>query len=200
MRQMSDSFVENAKSQQNVLERLVKGLPGISGYVDKELRRNADYRVRQLIGDELDRSRTALLDIQNKLLKHGGLAFMDEMGAAVNKVQLLADKVKIASYGYTGFFDAAKIREDSLHNLRRFDVALLNEVAKLESAVAALSNSMSDKAAIEPLLNKVVECAADLTALFERRQQAIISPDLLTSDFAPEVDLPPAPDSPGIAG
>jgi hypothetical protein len=200
MRQMSDSFVENAKSQQSVLERLFKGLPGISGYVDKEMRRNADYRVRQLIGDELDRSRTALLDIQNKMLKSGGLAFMDEMGSAVNKVQLLADRVRTASYGYTGFFDTVKIRDDSLASLRRFDVAMLNEVAKLESAVAALSNSLSDKASIEPLLSKVIESATDLSALFERRQQAIISPDLLTSDFAPQVDLPPAADGSEITG
>lgn len=197
---MSDSFVENAKSQQSVLERLFKGLPGISGYVDKEMRRNADYRVRQLIGDELDRSRTALLDIQNKMLKSGGLAFMDEMGSAVNKVQLLADRVRTASYGYTGFFDTVKIRDDSLASLRRFDVAMLNEVAKLESAVAALSNSLSDKASIEPLLSKVIESATDLSALFERRQQAIISPDLLTSDFAPQVDLPPAADGSEITG
>lgn len=29
---MSDSFVEQSRKQQHVLERLIKGLPGIRGY------------------------------------------------------------------------------------------------------------------------------------------------------------------------
>ena len=46
---MSDQFVDFAKSQMGAIERLLKGLPGISGYVDKELRRDADKRVRDSI-------------------------------------------------------------------------------------------------------------------------------------------------------
>jgi hypothetical protein len=61
---MSDAFVEQAKDQRNVIERLIKGLPFIRGYTDKETRRNADYRLRQLIAGELDASRSALYNIQ----------------------------------------------------------------------------------------------------------------------------------------
>ena len=44
---MSDQFVESAKQQMGAVERLLKGLPGISGYVNKDLRRDADKRVRE---------------------------------------------------------------------------------------------------------------------------------------------------------
>ncbi len=39
---MSDQFVDFAKSQMGAVERLLKGLPGIGGYIDKELRRQDD--------------------------------------------------------------------------------------------------------------------------------------------------------------
>lgn len=32
---MTDRYVEEAKQNMNFLERLLKGLPGISGYVDR---------------------------------------------------------------------------------------------------------------------------------------------------------------------
>lgn len=198
---MSDEFVESARSQQNVIERLLKGLPGIRGYVDKELRRNADYRVRQQIAEELDRSKGALLDIQNKLLRSGGLTWLDDIDLAVTKVQTLSDRVKTASYGYAGLFDAVRIREDALNALHRFDTALMAEVAKIETSIASLRESMSDKAAVGTLVDGVINSISELTMLFDRRERAIIAPDLLTdNDFTPRVDIPgdvsaPAPES-----
>lgn len=195
---MSDNFVESAKSQQNVIERLLKGLPGISGYVDKDLRRNADYRVRQLVADELERSKAGLLDIQNKLLRAGGLTWLDDIDLAVSKVQTLADRVKTASYGYAGIFDAVRIRADALNALHRFDTALLGEVAKIETSIASLRESMADKAAVGSLVDSVITSVSELTMMFDRRERAIIAPDLLTdNDFTPraeEIVVEPAPE------
>ena len=50
---MSDQFVEQAKANQGALERLFKGLPGIRGYADKELRRDADKRLREQLALQL---------------------------------------------------------------------------------------------------------------------------------------------------
>lgn len=195
---MSDQFVESAKSQQNVIERLLKGLPGIRGYVDKELRRNADYRVRQMIGEELDRAKGALLDVQNKLLRSGGLTWLDDIDLAVSRLQTLSDRVKTASYGYAGLFDAVRIREDALNALHRFDTALMGEVAKIETSVASLRSSFSDKAAVGTLVDSVINSISDLTMMFDRRERAIIAPDLLTdNDFTPRVEEILAEEVPG---
>ena len=185
---MSDQFIEAAKGQMNVFERLIKGLPGISGYVDKEVRRDADYRVRQLIHEELDVQKSTLLGIQNKLLKGGGLAWLDEIDTVVNRVQTLADRIRTASYGYAGLFDTVRIREAELDALNRFDVALMGEVAKLEEAVSQLSASLGDKSAIGGLIDQATAAIDDLTKMFDRRERAILSPDLLTGasgDTAP---------------
>ena len=187
---MSDDFVTQAKEQRNVFERLLKGLPGIRGYTDKELRRNADYRLRQMIGDELDAQKAALLNAQNKLLHGGGLAFLDDLDVGISKLQTLADRVRTASYGYAGLFDAVRIREDELDALRRFDVALLAQVANLEAAVKALGAGLGDRAQLGAQIEQVIAAVTDLTSLFDRRERVILSPDALTGMSAdlPEVD------------
>lgn len=191
---MSDSFLKQSKDQQHVLERLIKGLPGIRGYTDKEARRDADYRVRQLIADELDRTRGALLDCQNRLLKNGGLAFLDDLDVAVSKVQNLADRVRTASYGYAGFFDAQRIGKEELNALYNFDVAMLKDVAAMDTAVEALRTSLDDKNAVAAQIDQTIAAAADLTTLFDRRARAIESPDLLAApDYAPPATDIPVP-------
>jgi hypothetical protein len=197
---MSDAFTSYARDQRGVLERLIKGLPGISGYTDKELRRNADYRLRQLIGDELDRQRAGMMDVQSRLLKSGGLSFLDELDVAVTRTQTLADRIRTASYGYAGFFDAVRVRQEELDALHRFDVALMQHLAGLDAATASLRDKAGDPAAVGGAIDAVVSEVTTLSTLFDRRGQAIVSPELLTSTgYAPDVradgglyDLSPA--------
>jgi hypothetical protein len=189
---MANRFVEEAKKNMGAIEGLIKGLPGIRGYVDKELRRDADKRLRDLIASQLDEQKKALLDVQKKLLGSGGLAWLDDVDAAIQKLQLLIDRVKTASYGYAGLFDAVKIREEQLDALHRFDVALANRIVAVESGVKALAASVASKENVQTLCDQLVVAVAELNTLFGKRHEAIIAPDLLTNaDYVPEVELPP---------
>ncbi|MBK8048857.1 MAG: hypothetical protein IPK16_18085 [Anaerolineales bacterium] len=189
---MSDQFVEYAKSQMGVIERLLKGLPGIGGYIDKELRRDADKRVRDGLAQLLDQDKAALLEVQNKLLNSGGLLFMDDLDGAIVKLQTLIDRVKTASYGYAGFFDAQRIKEPQLDALYRFDVAMVQEAGVLGGAIEALRNAVADKSNIGPTIDRVTQTIADLGRLYDKRKEAILAPDLLAQPgYAPDVAVPP---------
>jgi len=197
---MSDQYVEAAKANMGALERLLKGLPGIRGYVDKELRRDADKRLRDLIASQLEEQKHALLDIQNKLLKGGGLAWLDDVDSVVQKLQTLIDRVKTASYGYAGLFDAVKIREAELDALNKFDVALAGRVVVVENAVKALADAVSSKQNIQALVDQLTTLMTELRTTFDKRREAVISPDLLmdattvpnidTRSLAPAINLP----------
>ncbi len=125
---MSDQFVEGAKDNMGAVERLLKGLPGINGYVDKELRRDADKRVRESIVQELQQSKDDLRAIQSQLLKQGGLRLIDDVDETSVKLQTLIDRIRTASYGYAGLFDPVRIKEEQLDALYRFDVAMAQQV------------------------------------------------------------------------
>lgn len=188
---MSDQYVEAAKSNMGALERLLKGLPGIRGYVDKELRRDADKRLRMLIANQLDEQKQALLDIQKMLLKNGGLTWLDDVDEAIRKLQILVDRVKTASYGYAGLFDAVRIQEEQLDALHKFDVALAGRIVAVENAVKAVATAVTSKENIQTSIDQVTSVIAELNTMFGKRNEAIIDPALLTdATFVPNIDLP----------
>ena len=200
---MSDQFVDFAKSQMGAVERLLKGLPGIGGYIDKELRRDADKQVREGLARTLEQSKAELLEIQNRLLSGGGLLYMDDVDQAVVKLQTLIDRVKTASYGYAGLFDAVRIKEEQLDALNRFDVAMISEVGQLNDAITALSNAVADNSNIGPVASRVTKVVADLNRLYDKRKDAIVSPDLLSqASYAPPMPAaaPAATSAPADTG
>lgn len=191
---MSDQFVESAKQQMGAVERLLKGLPGISGYVDKDLRRDADKRVREGIVLTLQQSQASLTDVQNALLKGGGLALMDDLDEASVKLQTLTDRIRTASYGYAGLFDAVRIKEQQLDALNRFDVALAGQIGAIDAAIAAVAQAVDERGNIGGAIADLTKTVTAMARLFDRRQEAIMTPDLLAQpDFAPPVDLPSSP-------
>ena len=188
---MSDQFVESAKQQMGAVERLLKGLPGISGYVDKELRRDADKRVRESIALELEQSKASLMDAQNALLKGGGLALMDDVDEAVVKLGTLIDRIKTASYGYAGLFDPARIKEAQLDALYRFDTALAQQVGVINTAIGALAQAIDARGNIAGAAAALTKTVVAMSQLFDRRREAVVAPDLLAQPgYAPPASLP----------
>ena len=171
------------------IEALIKGLPGISGYVDKELRRDADKRVRVMIAARLDEQKQALFAIQRKLTKSGGLKYVGDVDGAIQKLQILADRIKTASYGYAGFFDPVRVKEEELDALHRFDVAMAARTVEVEDAVQAVGAAVDNDGDIAGAVDRLTDLLVDLSNLYRRRSEAILSPDLLLEpSYAPQVD------------
>jgi hypothetical protein len=185
---MENRFVDKAKENMGTLERLFKGLPIIRGYVDKDLRRESDYRLRQMLATELEAEKQRLYAVQKSLLKSGGLLYTDDVDVAVQKLQTLVDRIKTASYGYAGLFSAVKIREEQLETLRRFDVALAARVIEIREAIDALAASIQDRSAISGAIDGLVAKLVELNQLFDRRHQAVDDPELLQEANAPDVE------------
>lgn len=195
---MSDQFVNAAKERMGTIERLLKGLPGIRGYVDKELRRDADKRVRELIAQELEVQKQALLAVQRQLLDGSGLLWLDNIDQAVQKLQILTDRIKTASYGYAGLFDPVRIREEALDALNRFDQAMANRVVDVKMSIASLGKAVTESGDIGDATRKLVDLLADLNNLYSKRHEAILSPGLLeTPGYVNETEVPEQSDQEG---
>lgn len=180
---MTDNFVEFAKGQMGAVEKLLKG------YIDKELRRDANKRVREAIAASLEQGKAALTAAQNALLKSGGLTQMADVNEVIVALQTLADRIRTASYGYAGLFDPVRITEEHLDALLRFDRSLAQKVGALNEQIAALGQAVKDRGDIGPALDKLKEMIAELNTLFGERSQAIEAPGLLDDpNFVPSVD------------
>jgi len=106
---MTDRLTEGVNRAAGAVEGFIQNLPGISGYMDKETRRDADKRLRTMLATQLEGQQQDLFDLQKQLLDNGKLAFMDNLDRAIQKLQIVTDRIKTASYGYAGFFDAVQV-------------------------------------------------------------------------------------------
>lgn len=197
---MTNPFVDKAKANMGTIERLLKGLPIVRGYVDKELRREADYRLRQTIAATLEAEKQRLYDVQKKLLKGGGLLYLDDLDSAITRLQRLTDRVKTASYGYAGLLDAVKIQEEQLDALHRFDVGLAARTYEVQSSVDGLESAVEQKSGIGDAIDSLTEKLAELNRLYDARHKAVEDPDALAAAPAVEKEWMEAADAAADAG
>lgn len=139
-----DSGMDRARDRRNLLERLGAKVPGLAGYIEREMRREVDKMERDWLADQLDRVRGMLQDRVREWSRRGNLANLDLASSAEKLLDRLANRVRHADYGYTGFFDAVKIHEDELARLYEFDLDLIEEVEGLMSRTQTLPATASE--------------------------------------------------------
>lgn len=167
---MLDQIVESSKAKMGALEALVKGLPGIRGYVDKELRRSTDKRLREQLADYLQAERIKLLQIQRQLLEQYGLKWVAKVEPNVQRLQTTIDRIRSASYGYAGFFSDVRIGEEELDALYEFDQSLAQEVAAVGQTVEQLATATEDSLLSAALDQLAVAIRAVDERLHERKR------------------------------
>ncbi len=166
-------FRQRVEDSKGGLERLVSAVPGYHGYKEKENRRAADKLLREHLVSQLDEQRRRLADLQRDLLDSGGLLMMDDLDRAVTKVQKLADKIRTASYGYAGIFDAVKVKEEELDALYSFDEGMLGSVSAIQTAIDALAAAMDASGDVKAAIRDVVSAAEEANATWRNRESAI---------------------------
>ncbi|MEN8164158.1 MAG: hypothetical protein ABFS37_08515 [Acidobacteriota bacterium] len=150
---MTDGF-ENARERRNWLEKLGEKIPGFRGYLDRELRREVDKMQRDFLASEVDRARQG---IQTKIRiwsRKGALDHLDIASTTEKLLDRLANRIRHADYGSSGFFDAVKIGENELHELYRFDLELSSTVEALAEQIDTLPET-PDETSLFALLDGV---------------------------------------------
>ena len=128
---MSDLF-DKVTGQMDFVKQLASKIPGFSGYVERQNRRAADKLLRESVAARFEELWTRTSEIQTSMIGEGMLSLMDEMEQAAIQLRTFADKIKTASYGYAGFFDAVKIKEEELSQLYQFDLAFFDVAEQIE--------------------------------------------------------------------
>jgi len=156
------------------LEKLMAKLPGFKGYKQKELRREADKLLRMEVAAKLDEQRKRVADLQMQLITGGQIEWLDDLERAVMKLQLLIDRIRTASYGYAGLFDAVKVKEDELDALYDFDNRMLDSVAEIATAVDKVTSAISSQEAVGVAIATLILEAEQANLTFAHRNEAIL--------------------------
>jgi hypothetical protein len=169
---MSDLF-NRVTEDQNALQKLLGKIPGFKGYLDRGNRREADKMIRETVANRFEEQWQRISSVQRDLISQGGLEFITELEASGLKLRQFIDRIRRASYGYAGFFDAIKINETELAQVYQFDLALFTMADEVGRAIDNLESSLGTDglpAAIRHLKSLSQKCLDT----FNRRQEAMI--------------------------
>jgi hypothetical protein len=154
------------------LEKLIAKIPGYGGYKEKEMRREADKLLRDHIYGVLIEQRRRIEDIQGGLgVEH--IESVEQIGKARRRLQTLADTVHNAAYGYSGLFDAVRIKEEELDALYSYDNGLLAEAEAIAACVDSLQSALDNNEGLSGAIRDLTATITRLQEYFNRRRDAI---------------------------
>ncbi len=176
---MSNGY-EQAQGQRNLLERLGAKIPGYRGFQDRELRRDVDKLQREHLASEVGRLKAKLAGRARDYTDAGQLAALASFGRLDRQLDGLQQTIRFSDYGASGLFDPVKINEPELERLYAFDLGIVDDVAALEQAIAAVpappstpASSGDAAAPAGPALDHVRDLAGALDEKWRRRRQVI---------------------------
>jgi hypothetical protein len=169
---MSD-LLGRIREEQDIFGKLLGKLPGFNGYFDREQRRSADKLLRETVAARYEELWRRISSLQRDLISQGGLAYVDDLEAAAIKLRQFIDRVKTASYGYAGFFDAIKIQSEELERLYQYDLWLLSLVDEISRAIDNVESSLGTDG-LPASIRHLVRLAQESIEAYEKRSEVIL--------------------------
>jgi hypothetical protein len=165
-----------AKSQMRLSERIAAALPGFRGYKEKELRRESDKLIRNHLYLKLSRDKDNVRLISQRIADKRYFDVLTDVDRLVAKMDRITEKVNHASYGYSGFFDIVKIKEENLDRMIAYDNGLLDDVNTLTDGIDSLKTQLvgGDYTNLKDKVQAVNDKLDMLEDVFDKRQEVIL--------------------------
>lgn len=167
---MSD-FFGRVTDDQDPLKKLASYIPGFKGYIERENRRAADKLLRETVARRFEELYKRLSALQTDLISQGGLEYIDELEKAALQLRTFADKIRTATYGYSGFFDAVKINEAELAQIYAFDGAFFDQAEQIKLAIDSLEGNLGNPEGLPAVIRNLVGLARQTVSTFEQRYE-----------------------------
>jgi hypothetical protein len=175
MSENNDVYAQS-KSQMRLSERIAAALPGFRGYKEKELRRESDKLVRNNLYLKLTKDKDDVRVISQKIADKRYMDVLTDIDRLTAKMDRITEKVNHASYGYSGFYDIVKIKEENLDRMITFDNQLLDEVNALTATIGDLKTQLlsNNFANLKDKIQAIADKIELLEDTFDKREQVIL--------------------------
>lgn len=118
------------------IKNLMEKIPGYRGYSEREDRREADKELRDSVAAAFASQVTRITRVQEQLVNNGDFDTASRLDGIISRMQHLADRVRTASYGFTGFFDDDVVDSAVLDRLYAFDLEMANGIEQVGDLIA----------------------------------------------------------------
>ncbi len=164
------------KSQMRLSERIAAALPGFRGYKEKELRRESDKLVRNHLYLKLSKAKDNIKSISQRLADRRYFDVLTDIDRLTAKMDRVTEKINHASYGYSGFYDIVKIKEENLDRMISFDNQLLDNVSVLTADIDTVKGQLlsGDYSNIKEKVQGITDKLEALEDAFDKREEVIL--------------------------
>ena len=169
---MSD-ILGRIREEQDVFSKLLGKLPGFNGYFDRENRRSADKLLREAVAARYEVMWRRISGLQVDLISQGGLAYVDDLESSAIKLRQFIDRIRTASYGYSGFFDAVKVQSEALEKLYQYDLWLLSLVDEIGRAIDNVEASLGTDG-LPAAIRHLTGLARESVEAYQKRSEVIL--------------------------
>lgn len=173
---IADLYGKIAGEESSGLGNLLSKIPGLSGYMERGRRREADQILRDTIVARLEEVRLQLSNVHHDLSRDVVMAmeYAEELGRADSRLMGLIGKINDAPQGYAGFFDAVKVKEEDLARLYVFDEQMLGHVDQIAADTDALQKATSDGGDIDGALRELNSDLRTAHEVFNARNEVLM--------------------------
>jgi|SRR5690606_3816176 len=166
---------QKIEDESTFLGRLASKIPGFGGYMERSRRRQADKILRETISSRLEQTRLQLSNVHQELSSDiiKAIDYAEPLGRADSRLMGLIGKIKDAPQGYSGFFDAVKVKEEDLARLYEFDERMLSYADEIAAAVADLQQAVDADEDIGGMIRSLDASIQDANNAFSNRQEVL---------------------------
>jgi hypothetical protein len=157
------------------LENLAYLVPGYRGYKAKELRREEDSRLRGRVLTKLQKVQEGLEERLTRVTENAPAPAAEALSLRLQRVQGIAHTVRYAPYGFSGFFDAEKVREETLEQVLECDLLLFQDLDEFLELVRSFPLPSRSKTAMGSFLEA-------LDQQLERIETRLVTRDKVLGD------------------
>lgn len=164
---------EVKQASPGTLETLMRKIPGFSGYLDREQRRDADRLHREFLAKGTATLKAKTQDVQEEMLRSGDMSQMGRLGDVGNRLDRLTERLRHASYGYSGLFAQNEVNEEELNRIYEFDLSLVNHLQYAEEALKALETAVGAKENVSARAADYEKTLRDMDAKIDEREKLL---------------------------
>jgi len=165
-------FFEKVTSQVDPFKKLIGYIPGFSGYVERQNRRDADKLVRDTVALRFEEQWKRVSQLQSDLVSNGMIQYVDDLEKAAIQLRTFIDRITTAARGYSGLFDAVKINEKELDALYQYDLAFFELADQIKGAADNVEASLADETALPAAIRNLTTIARLAIETYDRRSEA----------------------------
>lgn len=154
----------------NVLESILRHIPGFRGYLEEEYRRESDFLLRQWLADQLQHGKRGLDEYLQSLVAAMKLDDLPAFERVRAKLDGVISAIRSAERGYSPLFGFVRIRAEQLDQVYLADQGLIDIVHQLTSQFERLGAA---DAAPGQLAVRLIQSIEALAAQFRRRAEIL---------------------------